>query len=103
MGGCIPVIISDSVVLPFENLLDWSEFSVKMLAADAVKPNFLKQRLESISANRTREMLRSLDRARHKLTFHEPPEAGDAYEMTIEALRASLRPVPRSPAAWTSY
>ena len=28
--GCIPVIISDEIVLPFESALDYSSFSVKV-------------------------------------------------------------------------
>jgi len=33
MLGCIPVIIADDIELPFEAIVDWRTFSIKVLHA----------------------------------------------------------------------
>lgn len=44
---CIPVIISDEIVLPFEGTVDYSEFSVFVAVSDALQPNWLVRHLRS--------------------------------------------------------
>ncbi|XP_062022655.1 probable arabinosyltransferase ARAD1 [Rosa rugosa] len=46
---CIPVIISDSIELPFEGMIDYSEFSVFVAVSDALRPNWLVGHLKSFS------------------------------------------------------
>ncbi|CAN1161078.1 Probable arabinosyltransferase ARAD1 [Linum perenne] len=46
---CIPVIVSDSIELPFEGMVDYSEFSIFVATADALTPNWLAHHLRSIS------------------------------------------------------
>ncbi|KAH7859996.1 hypothetical protein Vadar_007977 [Vaccinium darrowii] len=46
---CIPVIVSDNVELPFEGMVDYSEFSVFVAVTDALQPNWLVRRLRSYS------------------------------------------------------
>ncbi|EXB57368.1 putative glycosyltransferase [Morus notabilis] len=46
---CIPVIVSDNIELPFEGMLDYSEFSVFVAVSDALKPNWLVSHLRSFS------------------------------------------------------
>jgi len=43
--GCIPVIFGDDLVLPFQDVVDWSEFSIKLKEAEAP---FLREILLSI-------------------------------------------------------
>lgn len=47
---CIPVIISDDIVLPFEGMIDYSEFSVFVAVSDALEPNWLIRRLRGYSS-----------------------------------------------------
>ncbi|XP_011097408.1 probable arabinosyltransferase ARAD1 [Sesamum indicum] len=47
---CIPVIVSDNIELPFEGMLDYSEFSVFVAVSDALKPNWLVNHLRSYSS-----------------------------------------------------
>ena len=43
LHGCIPVIIQDEVDLPFESILDYAQFSIRIAEADASKaPKILK-------------------------------------------------------------
>ncbi|KAH7859686.1 hypothetical protein Vadar_004264 [Vaccinium darrowii] len=46
---CIPVIISDNIELPFQGMVDYSEFSVFVSVADALQTNWLVHHLRSYS------------------------------------------------------
>ncbi|KAM6542180.1 hypothetical protein CsatB_006627 [Cannabis sativa] len=46
---CIPVIVSDNIELPFEGMVDYSEFSVFVAVSDALKPIWLVSHLRSFS------------------------------------------------------
>ncbi|KAL1543914.1 putative arabinosyltransferase ARAD1 [Salvia divinorum] len=46
---CIPVIVSDNVELPFEGMVDYSEFSVFVAVSDALKPDWLVSHLRRYS------------------------------------------------------
>lgn len=37
MTGCIPVIIADHIRLPFDTMLDWRQFSVKVRRASRAR------------------------------------------------------------------
>ncbi|KAI3460634.1 hypothetical protein Pfo_017297 [Paulownia fortunei] len=47
---CIPVIVSDNIELPFEGMVDYSEFSVFVAVSDALRPNWLVSHLRSYSS-----------------------------------------------------
>ncbi|BBH09052.1 Exostosin family protein [Prunus dulcis] len=44
---CIPVIVSDNIELPFEGIVDYSEFSVFVAVDDALKPNWVVSHLRT--------------------------------------------------------
>lgn len=46
---CIPVIVSDEIELPFEGMIDYTEFSVFVSISNAMKPNWLTNYLRNIS------------------------------------------------------
>ena len=46
---CIPVIVSDNIELPFEGMIDYSEFSVFVAVSDALMPSWLVVHLRSFS------------------------------------------------------
>ncbi|CAN0896919.1 Probable arabinosyltransferase ARAD1 [Linum grandiflorum] len=62
---CIPVIVSDSIELPFEGMIDYSEFSVFVAVADALKPEWLVRHLRGISK-------RQKDGFRRKMSTVQP-------------------------------
>ena len=51
--GCIPVVVADSVVLPFSEVLDWKRFSIRMYEADLTS---LQEALMNVSKKRIAEM-----------------------------------------------
>ena len=55
---CIPVIVSDNIELPFEGMIDYSEFSVFVSVSDALRPKWLANHLRNFS-ERDKETFRS--------------------------------------------
>ncbi|CAD5193182.1 unnamed protein product [Musa acuminata subsp. malaccensis] len=51
---CIPVIVSDEIELPFEGMIDYSDFSVFVPVSKALQPKWLVNYLRSISEQRKR-------------------------------------------------
>ncbi|KAM1344820.1 hypothetical protein TB2_033736 [Malus domestica] len=62
---CIPVIVSDNIELPFEGMVDYSEFSVFVAVDDALKPNWIVSHLRTF----TREQR---DRFRQTMAQFQP-------------------------------
>ena len=83
LSRCIPVIISDNTILPFENFVNWSEFSLRIPEADLDK---LPVMLENMSTTRRKTMFESLEYYRKWLLYN--PE-GNQY--TIDAMYWILR------------
>ncbi|KAJ4778744.1 Exostosin family protein [Rhynchospora pubera] len=64
---CIPVIVSDNIPLPFEGIIDYSQFAVFVSEGQALQKNYLVTYLRGISAKR-KEQLRA-DMARVQSVF----------------------------------
>ncbi|MCD7470265.1 hypothetical protein HAX54_009989 [Datura stramonium] len=62
---CIPVIVSDNIELPFEGMVDYSEFSVFVAVSDALQPSWLVNHLRSYSSKQK-------DRFRHNMALVQP-------------------------------
>lgn len=46
---CIPVIISDSIELPFEDVIDYTKIAIFVDTTSALKPEFLVSRLRAVT------------------------------------------------------
>eukprot|EP00249_Psilotum_nudum_P004983 c18474_g1_i1 orf=162-1577(-) len=66
---CIPVIVSDTIELPFEGMIDYTEFSVIVSANEALQPNWLVQYLRSIDVNQRKMMRERLAHVQHKFEY----------------------------------
>lgn len=62
---CIPVIVSDNIELPFEGMVDYSEFSVFVAVGDALQPSWLVNHLRSYSSEQK-------DRFRRNMALVQP-------------------------------
>ncbi|KAM3359272.1 putative arabinosyltransferase ARAD1 [Capsicum galapagoense] len=62
---CIPVIVSDNIELPFEGMVDYSEFSVFVAVSDALQPSLLVNHLRSYSNDQK-------DRFRRNMALVQP-------------------------------
>ncbi|KAH7435660.1 hypothetical protein KP509_06G074100 [Ceratopteris richardii] len=65
MSLCVPVIVSDSIELPFEGILDYTEFSVFVAVHKALQPKFLIELLEGISFEQRQLMRLQLASVQH--------------------------------------
>lgn len=81
VSHCVPVIISDEIELPFEDVLDYSEFSVFIRAADAVKKGYLLNLLRSIKRKEWTKMWERLKEITHHFEYQYPSQPGDAVNM----------------------
>ncbi|KAK7304626.1 hypothetical protein VNO77_42510 [Canavalia gladiata] len=81
VSHCVPVIISDEIELPFEDVLDYSEFSLFVRASDAIKKGFLLNFLHSIKPKEWTKMWERLKEITHHFEYQYPSQPGDAVNM----------------------
>lgn len=94
VSHCVPVIISDEIELPFEDVLDYSEFCIFVRASNAVKKGFLLNLLRGIKRDRWTTMWEKLKAIAHHFEYQYPSQSGDAVDMIWEAVsrkRSSIR------------
>ncbi|CAI9757539.1 unnamed protein product [Fraxinus pennsylvanica] len=78
---CVPVIISDEIELPFEDVLDYSEFCVFVRASDAVKKGYLLNLLRGIKQENWTKMWERLKNISRHFEYQYPSQPGDAVDM----------------------
>lgn len=66
---CIPVIISDSIELPFEGMLDYTEFSLFVAVHHALQPKLLVEYLKGITVDQKKAMRARLAAAQHLFEY----------------------------------
>jgi hypothetical protein len=59
---CVPVIVSDHIELPFEDVIDYSNISIFVDTSKAVQPGFLTSMLRRVSSERILEYQREIQR-----------------------------------------
>ncbi|XP_020268434.1 probable glycosyltransferase At5g03795 [Asparagus officinalis] len=80
---CVPVIIADNFVLPFEEVLDWSSFSVSVAEKDI--PN-LRDILLGISLRRYIALQAAVKRVQRHFLWHTKPEKYDIFHMILHSI-----------------
>lgn len=68
--NAIPVIISDTIALPFEPLIDWSRFSIRVSEKVAQSPNKLYEILNAMSAKRIHKLQHFGRLVRARFIYH---------------------------------
>ncbi|XP_010518999.1 PREDICTED: probable arabinosyltransferase ARAD1 isoform X2 [Tarenaya hassleriana] len=61
---CVPVIISDSIELPFEDVIDYTKFAIFVESNSALQPGFLVQMLRRIETEKILELQREMKSVR---------------------------------------
>lgn len=90
VSHCVPVIISDEIELPFEDVLDYSEFCVFVRATDAVRERFLVQVLRGIGREEWERMWRRLRKVARHFEYGFPSFEGDAVDMIWGAVHRKI-------------
>ncbi|XP_073147400.1 probable glycosyltransferase At5g03795 [Henckelia pumila] len=81
--GCVPVLIKDSYVIPFSDVLNWETFAVIVPVKDI--PN-LKEILMSISSRKYVEMQRRGIQMRRHFEVNSPPKRYDVFHMILHSI-----------------
>ncbi|KAH9627393.1 hypothetical protein KSS87_001232 [Heliosperma pusillum] len=69
---CIPVIISDQIELPFEDIIDYKKIAVFVETTSAVKPGFLVKLLRTVSDSKLLEFQQELKKVKHYFEYEDP-------------------------------
>ncbi|MED6217462.1 hypothetical protein PIB30_018099 [Stylosanthes scabra] len=93
VSHCVPVIISDEIELPFEDVLDYSDFSIFVRASDAIKKGFLLNLLHSIKCEEWTKMWEILKDITHHFEYQYPSQPGDAVNMIWQDVAHKLSSV----------
>ncbi|KAI4336501.1 hypothetical protein L6164_015022 [Bauhinia variegata] len=80
---CVPVLISESYLPPFSDVLNWKSFSVQIQVKDI--PN-IKKILESISQKQYLRMQRRVKQVQRHFVPNDPPKRFDVFHMTIHSI-----------------
>lgn len=83
---CVPVIISDEIELPFEDVLDYSQFCIFVRTSDALKKGFLIKLVRSISREEWTRMWNKLKEVENYFEFQYPSQKDDAIQMIWQAV-----------------
>ncbi|CAN1327528.1 Probable arabinosyltransferase ARAD1 [Linum perenne] len=59
---CVPVIVSDSIELPFENVIDYTKIAIFVGTKASLKPGYLVKLLKGVSTERILEFQKELKR-----------------------------------------
>ncbi|KAJ6291814.1 hypothetical protein OIU76_023825 [Salix suchowensis] len=83
---CVPVIISDDIELPYEDVLDYSQFCIFVRTSDAVREKFLLNLIRSIKKDEWTRMWQRLKEVENLFEFQYPSREGDAVQMIWQAV-----------------
>lgn len=83
---CVPVIISDEIELPYEDVLDYSQFCIFVRSRDALKGKFLINLIRSIGKDEWTIMWKRLQEVQNLFEFQYPSKEGDAVQMIWQAV-----------------
>mmetsp|Transcript_29775 Transcript_29775/g.76959 ORF Transcript_29775/g.76959 Transcript_29775/m.76959 type:complete len:464 (+) Transcript_29775:315-1706(+) len=94
LQGCIPVIVADSWELPFQETLDWSKFSIKVLEKDADE---VVELLRSLPQSAVEAKAAELGRVAQRFRWHAAWERDDAFDTLLRQLDGRVRFMRNSP------
>ncbi|XP_065013558.1 probable arabinosyltransferase ARAD1 [Musa acuminata AAA Group] len=83
---CVPVIISDDIELPYEDVLDYSKFCIFVRKFDAIKKGFLMTLIRSVSREDWTQMWQRLKEVEGYFEFQYPSKKDDAVQMVWQAV-----------------
>ncbi|KAJ1407355.1 Exostosin-like [Sesbania bispinosa] len=90
VSHCVPVIVSDQIELPFEDEIDYSQFSVFFSFKEALQPGYMIDQLRKFPKEKWTEMWRQLKNISHHYEFHYPPKREDAVNMLWRQVKHKL-------------
>ncbi|TVU50678.1 hypothetical protein EJB05_02058, partial [Eragrostis curvula] len=83
---CVPIIISDDIELPYEDVLEYSKFSIFVRSSDAVKKGYLMGLIRDVSKEQWTRMWKRLKEVDKHYEYQYPSQKDDAVQMIWQAL-----------------
>ncbi|XP_010927722.2 probable arabinosyltransferase ARAD1 isoform X2 [Elaeis guineensis] len=90
VSHCVPVLVSDRIELPFEDEIDYSQFSLFFSVKEALRPDYMVNQLRQFPKERWTRMWRRLKSITHKYEFQHPTKRDDAVNMIWRQVRHKL-------------
>ncbi|XP_027160948.1 probable arabinosyltransferase ARAD1 [Coffea eugenioides] len=90
VSGCIPVIVSDELELPFEGILDYRKIALLVSSADALQPGWLISFLRSISPSQVREFQSNLAKYSRHFLYSHPAQPLGAEDLAWRMIAGKL-------------
>lgn len=90
VSHCVPVIISDKIELPYEDEINYSDFSLFFSSEEAVRPDYMLETLRSFKRERWIEMWKKLKAVSHHFEYQHPPKKDDAVNMIWKQVQRKL-------------
>ncbi|KAK7400005.1 hypothetical protein VNO78_11203 [Psophocarpus tetragonolobus] len=90
VSHCVPVIVSDQIELPFEDEIDYSQFSLFFSFKEALQPGYMIDQLRKFPKEKWTEMWRQLKNISHHYEFQYPPKREDAVDMLWREVKHKL-------------
>ncbi|CAH9107368.1 unnamed protein product [Cuscuta epithymum] len=87
---CVPVIISDDIELPYEDIINYSEFCVFVRTEDALKENFLLNFIRSVGREEWTKMWTKLKEVENLFEYRYPSKGDDAVQMIWHAIARKI-------------
>ncbi|CAI5504451.1 unnamed protein product [Closterium sp. Naga37s-1] len=101
VSGCIPVVVSDSILLPFEDLIDFTRFALFVPSHLATRSGYLASVLR-LGESKWRAMWEELRQVQRHFIFGSPAVEGGAEDMVWQTLlrKQAREAAARERAAW---
>ncbi|XP_077241532.1 exostosin family protein isoform X2 [Tasmannia lanceolata] len=90
VSGCIPVIVSDELEIPFEGIIDYRKIALFVSSNDAVQPGWLITYLKSLSPGRISEMRANLAKYSRHFLYSSPSQPFGPEDLTWRMIAGKL-------------
>ena len=90
VSHCVPVIVSDQIELPFEDEIEYSQFSIFFSFKEALQPGYMVDQLRKFPKQKWTEMWKQLKNISQHYEFQYPPKREDAVNMLWRQVKHKL-------------
>ncbi|CAH8317021.1 unnamed protein product [Eruca vesicaria subsp. sativa] len=90
VSGCIPVIVSDELELPFEGILDYKKVAVIVSSNDAIQPGWLVNHLRSLIPSQVKKLQNSLAQYSRHFVYSSPAQPLGPEDLTWRMMGGKL-------------